>query len=69
MVGSPARGAYQPNKSPKSAFDDKIISETMRMILNAIYDPIFEELKSNRGFILTVVHILQFTNFDTQLKA
>lgn len=31
-------------------FDDRIVQENMRMILNAIYEPLFQSLEVNQGF-------------------
>lgn len=48
MIPKPGKTKKRPLGIP--AFDDKIISEAMRMILNAIYDPLFEQLNVNHGF-------------------
>lgn len=33
-----------------AAYNDKIVSEAIRMVLHAIYDPLFEDKKVNHGF-------------------
>lgn len=48
MIPKPGKKKVRPLGIP--AYDDKLISEAMRMILNAIYDPIFEKVNVSHGF-------------------
>lgn len=48
MIPKPGKTKKRPLGIP--SFDDKIVSEAMRMILNSIYDPLFEQLNVNHGF-------------------
>jgi RNA-directed DNA polymerase len=53
----PVRKVYipKPGKSQKRplgipSFDNRIVQESIRMVLNSIYEPIFQEIELNFGF-------------------
>jgi retron-type reverse transcriptase len=48
MIPKPGKKKLRPLGIP--AYDDKIVSEAMRLLLNAIYDPLFQKTNANHGF-------------------
>lgn len=46
----PKPGSTKKRPLGITLYNDKLVSEAIRMVLNAIYDPIFEKQNSNHGF-------------------
>jgi retron-type reverse transcriptase len=51
MILKPGKKKLRPLRiRMKCHYDDKIVSEAMRLLLNAIYDPLFQKTNVNHGF-------------------
>lgn len=48
MIPKPGKKKKRPLGIPN--FDDRIVQEAIRIVLNIIYEPIFQETESNHGF-------------------